>query len=29
VVQIEGDRLRVVLSVQGREAVHETLWWGA
>ncbi|APR85649.1 Hypothetical protein A7982_10998 [Minicystis rosea] len=29
VVQVEGDKLRVILSVQKREQVHEMLWWGA
>lgn len=28
-VQIDGDKLRVILSVQKREEVHEMLWWGA
>jgi hypothetical protein len=28
-VQVEGDKIRVVLRVAGREAVHEMLWWGA
>jgi hypothetical protein len=29
VVQIEGDKLRVILGVQERTEVHEMLWWGA
>ncbi len=29
VVQLDGDKIRVVLRVAGREAVHEMLWWGA
>lgn len=29
VVQIDGDKIRIVLSVQKREIVHEMLWWGA
>jgi hypothetical protein len=29
VVQIEGEKLRIILSVQKQEQVHETLWWGA
>jgi hypothetical protein len=29
VVQIEGDKLRVILSVEERQVVHEMLWWGA
>jgi len=29
VVQVEGDKLRVILSVQDRPVVHEMLWWGA
>ncbi len=29
VVQIEGDKLRVILQVQDRPVVHEMLWWGA
>lgn len=28
-VQAEGDKLRVILRVDGREVVHEMLWWGA
>jgi hypothetical protein len=28
-VQIDGDKLRVILSAQQREEVHEMLWWGA
>lgn len=28
VVQLEGDRLRVVTSVKGRTIAHEMLWWG-
>jgi hypothetical protein len=28
-VQVEGDKIRVVLRVAGKEAVHEMLWWGA
>lgn len=28
-VQRDGDKLRVILSVQKREEVHEMLWWGA
>ena len=26
---VDGDKLRVVLRVAGREVVHEMLWWGA
>lgn len=29
IVQIEGEKLRILLSVQKREVVHEMLWWGA
>lgn len=29
VVQIEGDKLRVILGVQERTEAHEMLWWGA
>jgi hypothetical protein len=29
VVQVEGDKLRVVASIQGKPEVHEMLWWGA
>lgn len=28
-VQIDGEKLRVILSAQSREEVHEMLWWGA
>ena len=28
-VQIDGDKLRIILSVQKREEVREMLWWGA
>ena len=27
-VQVEGDKLRVILRVSAREVVHEMLWWG-
>jgi hypothetical protein len=29
VVQVEDDKLRVVVSIQNKPEVHETLWWGA
>jgi hypothetical protein len=29
VVQVDGDKLRILLAVQKREEVHEMLWWGA
>lgn len=29
IVQIEGDKLRVILSSQKRQEIHEMLWWGA
>jgi hypothetical protein len=29
VVQIEGEKLRVILGVRQRQVVHEMLWWGA
>ena len=29
VVQLEGDKLRVILSSRGQQEVHEMLWWGA
>jgi hypothetical protein len=29
VVQVEGDKLRIILSVEKRQEVHEMLWWGA
>jgi hypothetical protein len=29
VVQTEGEKLRVVVSIQGAPRVHEMLWWGA
>ena len=29
VVQVEGDKLRVVVSIQNKPEVHEMLWWGA
>jgi hypothetical protein len=28
-VQAEGDKLRVLLRTDGRDVVHEMLWWGA
>jgi hypothetical protein len=28
-VEIDGDKLRVIVSIQGKMQVHETLWWGA
>jgi hypothetical protein len=28
VVQLEGDKLRVILSVQKKQVVREMLWWG-
>jgi hypothetical protein len=28
-VQVDGDKLRVILRAGGREVVHEMLWWGA
>jgi hypothetical protein len=28
VIQTEGDRLRVVVSIEGHPRVHEMLWWG-
>lgn len=29
VLQVEGDKLRVVVPILGATRVHETLWWGA
>lgn len=29
VVQVEGDIVRVIVSIQGKPQVHEMLWWGA
>jgi hypothetical protein len=29
IVQIEGEKIRVILSAQKRQEVHEMLWWGA
>lgn len=29
VVQIEGDLVRVIVSIQGKPQAHEMLWWGA
>lgn len=29
VVQLEGDKIRILLRVAEREVVHEMLWWGA
>jgi hypothetical protein len=29
VVQVDGEKLRIVLSVEKRQEVHEMLWWGA
>lgn len=29
VVQVDGDKLRVVVSIQKQQQVHEMLWWGA
>lgn len=29
VVQVDGDKLRVVVSIQNKPEVHEMLWWGA
>lgn len=29
VVQVDGDKLRVVVSIQGKPEAHEMLWWGA
>jgi hypothetical protein len=28
-VQVEGDKLRVIVSIGGETQAHETLWWGA
>jgi hypothetical protein len=28
-VELDGDVLRVLVSIEGRLRVHETLWWGA
>ncbi len=28
-VEVAGDRLRVMVSIEGRTMLHETLWWGA
>jgi hypothetical protein len=28
VVQIDGDKLRVIVPIQGATTVHEMLWWG-
>jgi hypothetical protein len=27
-VKVEGDRLQIIVSVDGKMAVHEMLWWG-
>ena len=27
-VRVKGDKLEVIVSVQGKPAVHEMLWWG-
>jgi hypothetical protein len=29
VMHVEGDKLRIILSVNARQVVHEMLWWGA
>ncbi len=29
VVQVEGDKLRIIVSSQARQEVHEMLWWGS
>jgi hypothetical protein len=29
IVQVEGDKLRVILRLAEREVLHEMLWWGA
>ena len=29
VVQVEGEVVRVIVSIQGKPVVHEMLWWGA
>lgn len=29
IVQIEGEKLRVILSIDKKQIVHEMLWWGA
>ena len=29
VVDVEGDRVRFVVQVDGKSVVHEMLWWGA
>ncbi len=29
VVEVDGDKLRVIVSVKGRAEAHEMLWWGA
>lgn len=29
VVQVDGDKLRVIVSIGGQPQVHEMLWWGA
>jgi len=29
VVQVDGDKLRVIVSIGGAPQVHEMLWWGA
>ncbi|TKD09718.1 hypothetical protein [Polyangium fumosum] len=29
VVETDGDKLRVIVSIQGQMQVHEMLWWGA
>jgi hypothetical protein len=28
IVQIEGEKVRVILALEKREVVHEMLWWG-
>lgn len=29
VVQTDGDKLRIIVSIDGKARVHEMLWWGA
>ena len=28
-VETEGEKLRVIVSIEGAMRVHEMLWWGA
>jgi hypothetical protein len=28
IVRVDADRIRAILSVAGKQLVHEVLWWG-